>query len=276
MHWFKGWRRCWGRMEFLDVWEQLKAEPIFLDQANPAAVDRAQVENYYLPLARHVAALAEARTRFLVGIAGPPGSGKSTLAGLLAAVTGILSNQKVIVIGMDGWHYPNEFLDAQVVEHQGKLIRLRQIKGAPETFDFEGFLGCVRAVREGQEFLFPRYDRRLHGPQPGAGRVTRNDRILIFEGNYLLLDEAPWDGLRGLFDLTIFIQIEADRLESALQERHQRGGRAAEEARLHIQNVDMPNTRRITAGFSGADVVVHKRDAYRITAVEPGPGSAAS
>lgn len=262
-------------MDYLEVWERLTAASFSLDLAKiNLEIELSQVEMFYLPLARRVLELAGVRTRFLVGIAGPPGSGKTVLAEVLSVVLGILSGQQAVVIGMDGWHYSNEYLNTHFVEQQDKHIKLREIKGAPESFDFASFLKCVQAARQGEGFLFPLYNRKLHEPRPRAGRVTKKDPLVIFEGNYLLLDEAPWNQLRSLFDLTLFIQADEAMLESVLLERHQRGGREREDALRHIQEVDVVNSRRILAGFSGAELLVRKPDACSFEVVESRIGRA--
>ena len=98
-------------------------------------------------------------------------------------------------LGMDGFHYPNAALETYTTVRGGKEISLKSIKGAPETFDVAALAAKLGAARE-ESVTFPVYDRRIHDVVPNA--VTADAPILLVEGNWLLLDEEPWSGLRLL------------------------------------------------------------------------------
>ena len=120
--------------------------------------------------------------RFVVGIAGPPGSGKSTLAESLRDVL-----PDSAVVSMDGFHF-----DDAVLERRGLSGR----KGAPETFDYAGFAALVSRLRGDEpEIAIPVFDRAIELSRAGAEIVGAETRFVLVEGNYLLLDEAPWSGL---------------------------------------------------------------------------------
>ena len=65
----------------------------------------------------------------LLGLTGAPGVGKSTLAARLASAWG------AVVVPMDGFH----IADVELAR-RGLLDR----KGAPETFDAEGYAALLR------------------------------------------------------------------------------------------------------------------------------------
>lgn len=48
--------------------------------------------------------------------------------------------------------------------------------------------------------LAPSFDHGVGDPVPAAIAVTPAHRAVLSEGNYLLLDEAPWSELQQLFD----------------------------------------------------------------------------
>ncbi|THD85110.1 nucleoside triphosphate hydrolase [Aliigemmobacter aestuarii] len=179
--------------------------------------------------------------RFIAALAGPPGAGKSTLAADLAARLGAGAR----VVPMDGFHYDDRVLIAR---------GLRDRKGAPETFDVAGFAHLLGRLATEAEVAIPIFDRDLEISRAGADIVGPEDRILIVEGNYLLLDEAPWKGLARHFDLTAFIDVPEAELDRRLMARWAHHGKTPEAARAWIDGNDMPNVRRVMHGSRLADV----------------------
>ena len=197
-------------------------------------------------LARTIRSRATGPGRFITALAGPPGAGKSTLAASLVAALGAGAR----AVPMDGFHYDDAVLDAR---------GLRARKGAPETFDAAGFIHLMRRLRTGEEVAIPIFDRTMELSRAGADVVTAADRLLVVEGNYLLLDEAPWRDLAALFDLTVWIDVSEAELDRRLVDRWAHFGRDPVEARAWIDGNDMPNIRRVTRGSRAADVVLGER-----------------
>ncbi len=179
--------------------------------------------------------------RFLTALAGPPGAGKSTLAAALVTALG----EGARAVPMDGFHYDD-----------GLLIRrgLRDRKGAPETFDAAGFLHLLQRLRVEDEVAIPLFDRDLEISRAGADVVSPEDRLLVVEGNWLLLDEAPWNAAR--YDLTVFIDVPEAELDRRLVARWAHYGKTPEQARAWIDGNDLPNISRCIAGSRRADVVI--------------------
>ena len=82
------------------------------------------------------------------------------------------------------------------------------------------------------------------------------DRLLVVEGNYLLLDEDPWRDLAPLFDLTVWIDVPEAELDRRLVARWHHHGRDPVAARAWIDGNDLPNIRRVTKGSRKADLVI--------------------
>ena len=181
--------------------------------------------------------------RFLTALAGPPGAGKSTLAAAVVAALGPGAK----AVPMDGFHYDDAVLVARGA---------RDRKGAPDTFDVQGFLHLLRRLRVEDEVAIPLFDRDLEISRAGADVVTAADRLLVVEGNYLLLNEEPWVQAAPLFDLTVWIDVPEAELDRRLQARWAHYGKTPEAARAWIDGNDMPNIRRVTQGSRAADVVV--------------------
>ncbi|WP_425348608.1 nucleoside triphosphate hydrolase [Pararhizobium arenae] len=183
--------------------------------------------------------------RFLVAIAGPPGAGKSTLADALD-VELMGRGERSVVLPMDGFHMDNGLL-----EERGLLAR----KGAPETFDVRAFDDIVRAVRKGdEEVLVPVFDRSRELAIASARAIPVETRIILIEGNYLLLDEAPWSRLAGLFDLSIFVGPSVEVLEERLRARWVHYGLDETGIQWKLHGNDLPNGRRIIENSRPADI----------------------
>ncbi|MCC7146058.1 MAG: hypothetical protein IT443_06395 [Phycisphaeraceae bacterium] len=171
--------------------------------------------------------------RYIVGIAGIGGSGKSTLA---RQVYEALSSDSVALVPMDGFHLTNAQL-----ERQG----LRRQKGSPATFDARAYVHLLRQARDpGQQVPFPIYDRNLHEPiWPGDARHTINAQVklVLTEGNYLLLNHSPWTELADVMDACWLLDTPLERARAWILARHVRGGRDPVDARKHYEAVDARN-----------------------------------
>ncbi|MCV2446630.1 AAA family ATPase [Paracoccus sp. DMF] len=177
--------------------------------------------------------------RRLVAIVGAPGSGKSTLAeGLVAAVPG------AVLVPMDGFHLDNRLLDRD---------GLRARKGAPETFDAEGFVALIRRLKQGGAVVYPVFDRDRDLAVAGAGRVEEQARLVVVEGNYLLLDRAPWRELAGLWDLSVMLDVPAEELRRRLTARWQGLGQSPAEVLAHLEN-DLANAETVADHSLPADL----------------------
>jgi pantothenate kinase len=181
--------------------------------------------------------------RYLCAVAGPPGAGKSTLAAAVVAALGPGAR----AVPMDGFHFDDAVLDT---------LGLRARKGAPETFDAVGFAHLLRRLRHEASVAIPVFDRRLELSRAGAGIVGPEDRLLVVEGNWLLLDEAPWSDLAPLYDLTVWIDVPEAELDRRLVDRWAHHGKSPAAARAWIDGNDIPNIRRAVNGSRAADVVI--------------------
>lgn len=183
--------------------------------------------------------------RVIVAIAGPPAAGKSTIAAELAS---ILPEGTAVVVPMDGYHYDDGVLDR---------IGWRQRKGAPETFDFGGYESLLKRLKVADEDVaIPIFDRGMELSRAAADIVSRDTKFILTEGNYLLLDEKPWDRLAPLFDFTIFLNVPRDELERRMVQRWNDHGRDPVAARAWIDSNDLPNIDRVLTRRRPADLVI--------------------
>jgi pantothenate kinase len=173
----------------------------------------------------------------LLGITGAPGVGKSTVAAYLG----------LPIVPMDGFHYADVEL-----ARRGLLDR----KGAPETFDAEGYAALLRRVRLGEDqVVAPMFERDLEQPIAGAIPVPATGTV-VTEGNYLLLDEPRWRAVRAQLDLVWHLVADEETRVERLVARHVEFGKSPDRARAWVAQVDGANARLVEAARDRADLVV--------------------
>lgn len=202
-------------------------------------------------LASQLLATVDAKAeRFLLGITGPPGAGKSTLALELAVA---LAERRgagfAVVAPLDGFHLSNETLDS---------LGLRSVKGAPETFDGAAFVASVRRLRDEPDvaLLWPDFDRAVERTVPGAISIGPPAKLVITEGNYLLLNEPPWREVRALLDQVWYVDAPVEVLRRRLIERQLVGGLSEEGAARHVDESDLRNAELVARTRQLADLTV--------------------
>ena len=117
-----------------------------------AEFPRREMEQAIDPLIDALLALRGRLSRRAVAfLAGPPGAGKSTLAEVLCArAAERQADARVQALGLDGFHYPNAYLNETYRMIDGARTRLRDVKGRLETFDVRHFGGNAGAGANGE------------------------------------------------------------------------------------------------------------------------------
>lgn len=198
-------------------------------------------------LVGHLSALPARRQ--LVALAGPPASGKSTLARQLVAQLNQRHPKRAAIVPMDGFHF-----DDAVLAARGDLPR----KGAPHTFDVGGLAHLLERLKANRapDVAIPLFDRKLEVARAGAALITQEVEVLLVEGNYLLLDQPPWDQLAAFFDLSIMIHVEEAELRRRLSQRWEGLGFEAGAVAAKVEENDLPNGREVLRHSRDADIVI--------------------
>ncbi|MER6028908.1 nucleoside/nucleotide kinase family protein [Streptomyces sp. NPDC001851] len=187
--------------------------------------------------------------RALLGIAGSPGAGKTTLAEHLVRALNADGPPWAAHVPMDGFHLADAELD-----RLGRRAR----KGAPDTFDAAGYAALLRRLREDADDVVyaPGFERVLEQPIAGAIPVPPTARLVVTEGNYLLLTEGSWARVRPCLDEVWFCEAEEDERIRRLVARHEEFGKDHETAVAWVRCTDQRNAELVAATRGRADLVV--------------------
>ncbi len=187
--------------------------------------------------------------RAVLAIAGAPGSGKSTLAETLVDLIESEAEGTAAILPMDGFHY-----DDMVLVPRGWRPR----KGAPHTFDVAGFGAILARLRnpKGSDVAVPVFDRDLEIARAGARIIPKSVRLIVTEGNYLLLDHPDWSGLRDAFDRSVFMDVSVDELTRRLTERWESYSLSESEIAAKLDENDLPNARVVATESTEPDVFI--------------------
>ncbi|MFF4394120.1 nucleoside/nucleotide kinase family protein [Streptomyces sp. NPDC001480] len=205
--------------------------------------------------------LAEGRPRALLGITGSPGAGKSTLAEHLVRALNGAGEPWVAHVPMDGFHLADAELD--------RLGR-RDRKGAPDTFDAAGYAALLGRLREERDEVVyaPGFERVLEQPVAGAVPVPPSARLVVTEGNYLLLGTGPWSRVRQRLDEVWFCELDEPERVRRLVARHEEFGKDHDTAVAWVLGSDQRNADLVAATRDRADLIVP------VSALPPGASAA--
>ncbi|MBR4421077.1 MAG: nucleoside/nucleotide kinase family protein [Erysipelotrichaceae bacterium] len=223
-----------------------------------AQYDMEKIDEVFLPLMQKWTRMyEESGKRVIVMLAAAPGVGKSTLALFLQQYSEQLPDVcNIQAVAMDGFFYKPEYLKSHYLP-DGKTF-LQEMKGAPETYDVPLFIEKIKEAKEKEESWWPIYNRAAHCPEDD--KLLVNGKVVLIEGNYLLLNEEPWTPVKDLADDTIFISSDPDWLKQRLVGRKMQSGYDAKFSDDFFYNVDRVNAIRINQNSEKGNTNLYMSD----------------
>ncbi|MGW5240984.1 nucleoside/nucleotide kinase family protein [Monashia sp. NPDC004114] len=201
-------------------------------------------------LAERAAGLVVDGRRVVLGVAGAPGAGKTTFVeALIAHVAQTRGADWVAHLPMDGFH----LADVQL-RRLGALSR----KGAPDTFDVAGYAHLLERVHSSPDEVIyvPGFERTLEQPLAAALVVAPSAKLVVTEGNYLLLDQEPWIRARAQLDQVWYVATDDEVRVSRLIDRHVQFGKGRDDATEWVMGSDETNAALVMKSADLADRLV--------------------
>lgn len=231
-------------------------------------VEARSMDEVYDTLAERVVPTAASGTNtsltHIVGLAGPPGAGKTTIASEVAKRVNKIWPQKscsfdsqveppeiAVVLPMDGFHLYRHQLDSMEDPKEAHARR-----GAPWTFNPDLFLKCLKTLRDQGSVYAPSFDHGVGDPVEDDIFVNVQHKVVIVEGNYLLLEDDPWKEIASMLDEKWFVDVDIDIAMERVLKRHISTGNTPEIAKQRIRYNDRPNAELVLKSKKHADLII--------------------
>lgn len=179
---------------------------------------------------------------------------------------------------MDGYHLSRAQLSAlpdPTIAHARR--------GAAFTFDSSAFLTLVQKLREpllpeSRTLYAPSFDHSVRDPVQDDINIPPTARVIVFEGNYLSLNQGQWKEAAELMDELWFVEVDFETARRRLVDRHVKAGiaRDEEDAQKRVAENDLVNGKVIIDGRLEVQEVVVSRDDETWSATAQASGESTS
>lgn len=196
----------------------------------------------------------DSQRRTLICVAGIPGSGKSTLAQQVAASINAQTRRNFCaVVTVDGFHLTRAEL-AQLPNSAEAFKR----RGAPWTFHQEAAVAALGRVVHDESVVLPGFDHAVKDPVPDQIRVSKDTKIVLADGLYLLLQDEPWVRLDRYADAFWLVACDIDTAMDRVARRHLSSGiePTIEKAHERANSNDRLNASYIVSHSRKPDLVI--------------------
>lgn len=223
-----------------------------------AHYDDKTVTDVFIPLLKKWTELYKTyNRRIIVFLSAPPGTGKTTVAQFLEYLSNQISDvQNIQAIGLDGFHYHQDYIESHTVMVNGKEVSMKSVKGSPESFDIHKLERKLEYLKD-VNVKWPIYDRTIHDVIENQVDVTGS--IVLIEGNWLLLKEAGWMDLIEKCDYSVFIAAKEEDLKDRLIQRKVKGGSTQESAEQFYEKSDCKNIIRLMNSHWQPDTLLNMK-----------------
>ena len=178
----------------------------------------------------------------IIGIAGGSGSGKSTFTNRIKDTFGDM----VTVIYHDNYYRCNDGIPME---------RRRKINyDHPEALDTELLIEHLKDLKSGKTIQCPQYDYSIHNRTKDSIKIQPAS-VIIVEG--ILVLENP--KLRELFDITIYVEADADEriIRRIIRDVNERGRYIEDIATQYLETVKPMHYIYVEPTKSMADIVIN-------------------
>ena len=158
---------------------------------------------------------------------------------------------------MDGFHRTQ----AELAADPDPELSFRR-RGAPFTFAPDKLLDLVRRLRTDERLTAPAFSHADKDPVEGAIAIEPHHRIVVVEGNYLLLDEPVWTDVSREMDERWFYRVPEDVALRRIIKRHVQAGLAPDEQAAEAKALenDVLNGRHCVAHMLRPDRILEEID----------------
>ena len=152
----------------------------------------------------------------------------------------LLPEGSAAIVPMDGFHYDDAVLAAK---------GLRQRKGAPETFDFDGYEALLKRLRAGdRDVAIPVFDRSIELSRAAAAIVPRDVEVHAHRRQLPAARRGALVAAGAAARLHDLPDVPREELERRLIQRWLDHGRTPEDGRNWVNSNDLPNVDRVLRG----------------------------